>query len=455
MRGLTRRAALGALAGSAAGAAGLAGRRAQAQALRGGLFEATDSRLVPGAPDDQSDALTRALVDAAGSGRPLFLPPGRYRIAQVPLPERAHIVGVPGETRLVFGGGPFMLRARHATRLRLDGITLDGDALPLDPAVPALLDAGDVDDVAIDDCTVTASGAAGVTISNSAGRVERSRFDTIGTVGIDIAEARGMAVTGNVVDGVGNTGILVRRDAESEDGTLVTGNRVTNVRADAGGTGQNGNGINLDKANGVVVANNRVDSCAFSAIRCFSSDDVSVTGNVCTRLGEMALYVEFAFEGAVVANNLIDGAVNGIAFANFMQYGGRLGTCTGNVVRNISGGPRYADGNPQIGAGIAAEADVAITGNTIESVEWGLQLGWGPYLRDVTASGNVIRKAKIGIAVSVVEGGGPAIVSGNLIDETERGAILGTRWEDVATEELVNGDGGAPDWLTLTGNRAR
>ena len=50
--------------------------------------------------------------------------------------------------------------------------------------------------------------------------------------------------------------ILVSRDAESEDGSIVTGNRVSKVRADSGGTGQNGNGINLDKANGVIVADN-------------------------------------------------------------------------------------------------------------------------------------------------------------------------------------------------------
>ena len=68
-----------------------------------------------------------------------------------------------------------------------------------------------------------------------------------------------MAVTDNVVDGAGNTGILVRRDAEGEDGSLVSGNRVQNVRADSGGSGQNGNGINLDKANGVIVSQNRVD----------------------------------------------------------------------------------------------------------------------------------------------------------------------------------------------------
>jgi uncharacterized secreted repeat protein (TIGR03808 family) len=227
---------------------------------------------------------------------------------------------------------------------------------------------------------------------------------------------------------------------------------VSHIRADSGGTGQNGNGINLDKANGVIIADNRVDDCAFSAIRCFSSDNVAVTGNIATNSGEMAFYVEFAFEGAIVADNLIDGANGGISFANFMQHGGRLGTCSGNVVRRIRGGPAYPDGNLQTGAGISAEADVAITGNTIEDAIWGLQLGWGPYLRDVTATGNVIRRTQIGIAVSVAEGAGPALIANNLIAEAERGAILGMRWDEIATEDLVDGTIAVPG-LGIEGNR--
>ena len=124
---------------------------------------------------------------------------------------------------------------------------------------------------------------------------------------------------------------------------------------------------------------------------------------------------------------------------NFAEHGGRLGVCSGNIVRNIRGGPTYPDGNLQIGAGIAAEADVAISGNVVEDAVWGLQLGWGPYLRNVTATGNVIRRTKIGIAVSVADGAGSALVADNLIVDAEQGAILGTRWAEIATRELIDG----------------
>ncbi len=451
--GISRRSALSALSAGAAiaawgAAAGVAGR-AQA-ALADGVFAASHPALIPGSPDDQSRQMIRALEEATTEGRPLFLPPGRYEIADVTLPATTHLIGVPGETHLAFRGGPFMLRTRGAKRLRLDGVTLDGQALPLEAR--ALLDAEDVADVAIDDCRIMASGNSGVTLRDCAGRVTQSAFLDAADVGVDVDQSRGMKVTGNRIADCGNTGILIQRDSEATDNSIVSGNRVERIRADSGGTGQNGNGINLDKANGVIVSDNRIDDCAFSAIRCFSSDGLAITGNVATRLREMAFYVEFAFEGAVVANNLIDGAVGGISLTNFFEHGGRLGTISGNVVRNIVGGPAYPDGNLQIGSGIAAEADIAITGNVVEDAVWGVGLGWGPHLRNVTASGNVIRRTNIGIAVSVVEGAGPALIANNLIADTAQGAILGMRWTDVATGELGEGGEAVPG-VSVVGNR--
>jgi uncharacterized secreted repeat protein (TIGR03808 family) len=76
-------------------------------------------------------------------------------------------------------------------------------------------------------------------------------------------------------------------------------------------------------------------------------------------------------------------------------------------------------------------------GNVVEgSPGLGLLLGWGPYLRDVTATGNVVRRADIGIAVSVARGAGRAVVTDNVISETRRGAILGMEWQRIATRDF-------------------
>ena len=56
--------------------------------------------------------------------------------------------------------------------------------------------------------------------------------------------------------------------------------------------------------------------------------------NSCARLGEVALYAEFGFEGALIANNLVDTAATGISVTNFND-GGRLAVVQGNLVRNL------------------------------------------------------------------------------------------------------------------------
>ena len=66
-----------------------------------------------------------------------------------------------------------------------------------------------------------------------------------------------------------------------------------------------------------------------------------------------------------------------------------------------------------------------------------MQVGWGPYLRDVAATGNVIRRAPLGIAVTVVEGAGSAVISDNLISGTTDGAIVGMRWAEAVTGDLA------------------
>ena len=416
-------------------------------------IDATEEGLAPGAADDQSALLMQALSKAEAIGQALFLPPGRYEISAVELPRHAHLIGVPGQTRLAFRGGAFMLRARDAQTLRLEGIVLDGSGPRLDASVPGLLDADTVDDLVLDDCVFLGSSAAAAALRSCAGRIERCRISGA-RIGLDLMQSRGLSVTGNVVSECGDTGIFVGRDEEGADGTIVRGNRVSAIGAVSGGTGEYGNGINLAKANGVIVADNRVDDCAFSAIRCFSSDDIQVAGNIVTRSGEVAIYVEFAFEGAIVANNLVDEAAYGISFANFMTYGGRLAVCSGNIVRNISGVSRLPRGDdPLVGSGIGAEADIAITGNVIENAQQGLELGWGEYLRDVAATGNIIRRCPVGVAVTVVEGAGGAVISGNLIAGAEKGAILGKRWEEVVTGDLALEGAEAYPHLTIEGNR--
>ncbi|MBZ0164424.1 MAG: TIGR03808 family TAT-translocated repetitive protein, partial [Notoacmeibacter sp.] len=174
--------------------------------------------------------------------------------------------------------------------------------------------------------------------------------------------------------------------------------------------------------------------------------------NSCLRSGETALYSEFEFEGAIVSSNIVDGAANGISLVNF-NGGGRMGTVTGNIIRNLSTEGPYPADKPGFGVGITVEADVAVSGNTVENApRYGMHLGWGPYLRNVTATGNVIRRAGTGIAVSVVEGAGRAVITGNIIEGARNGAIVGYRWAEPATRDLAGSGASGFDHLTIERN---
>ena len=66
---------------------------------------------------------------------------------------------------------------------------------------------------------------------------------------------------------------------------------------------------------------------------------------------------------------------------------------------------------------------------------------------------NVIRNAPLGIAVSVVEGTGSAVISDNLISGAGRGAVVAMRWSDPASGDLARS--GADDFPNLMVERNR
>ena len=141
-----------------------------------------------------------------------------------------------------------------------------------------------------------------------------------------------------------------------------------------------------------------------------------------------------------------------MAVTNFNR--GRFAVVQGNVSQ--SGGlPRRRRPNDPAGIGIGVEADTAVTGNVIENAPTaGILLGWGRYMRDVAATGNVVRACGVGIAVSVAAGAGSAVIADNLISGARRGAILGMDGHTAVTGELA-GEVQRFAHLTISGNRVR
>ena len=408
-----------------------------------GLFGTADAQLEEygirrNSTDDQSAEFRRLLRDAAKRDLPVMLSAGRFRMADIQLPPDIALIGIPGLTIIEFSGGDFLMRASDSGAVRFDGITFDGGQSAVADDLQGLLHLERCSDVSLSNCVFARSAGCGVSLIACGGSVRDCRIEAVSRAcGLYALDSAGLTISGNSVRDCADGGILIHRSKKGEDNTIVSNNRVEKIRAASGGTGQFGNGINLFRAGGVIVSNNHVTDCAFSGIRANSADNAQMSGNSILRSGETALYAEFSFEGSVITGNLIDGAANGISIANFNE-GGRLAVCSNNLVRNLRTDAPYRSDVGGFGTGIYAEADTALTGNVIENApSFGILLGWGAYLRHVTASHNIIRNAGHGVGVSVDDGIGKAAVTDNMISGSSHGAIVGHDRETIVTGDLA------------------
>ncbi|MDD7909202.1 TIGR03808 family TAT-translocated repetitive protein [Pseudovibrio exalbescens] len=451
VKGVSRR---GFLRLGATGAVGLAA--STALALPSGSFQVADLRgtlnasthgVKPHPSSDQSDALQSAINKAAKDGKVLFLPAGRYVVRQLNLPSNTAICGVPGQTQLVYQGTGTLLAAHGATRVSLEDLVLDGGKRPISEQYRGLVDLTRVDELRLRGLTLLGSSRSAISAISSNGEISGCSISGAAHAGIWSMEANGLSILDNVIHDCGNGGILVHRWTKGPDGTHVRGNRIDRIAARDGGTGQNGNGINIFRADNVIVADNSVSDCAFSAIRGNSASNLHIRGNTCLRSGEVAVFSEFAFDGAIITNNIIDGAALGISITN-LDHGGRTCVCTGNIIRNLVNKAPYEPEGLDFGIGIQAEADTTVTGNVIENAETiGIVVGWGPYMRNVIASQNIIRETPMGIAVSVAPGAGGAVLTQNVFDGVTEGGIVAHEWTKPVSGDLAHE--GAEEWPRL------
>lgn len=411
-----------------------------------GFISATDLGLKPNGKGDQSTALQKAITKAAERGLALLLPGGRYEISALRIDRPVVLQGIPGQTQLVTPKGAGVLVIETGMAM-LDGLGFAGMGKAQNEDA-ALLSVRNCASLSISNCDFRDFAGSAVKLSQCAGRIVQNRMAEIGKTGIFALDSVGLEISSNHVSDIGNNGIQVWTSAQRSDGTLITGNRIERVRFDDGGSGQNGNGIVVFRAGNVLVSHNRIGDCGYSAIRNNSGRNCQIVNNSCSRLSETAIYVEFAFDGAVVSGNIVETAADGISITNFNE-GGRLAVCANNIVRDITGG----GSNPEKrGIGIGAEADTVITGNVVETIaNIGIVAGWGAYARNIMLNGNLLRQCPIAIAASVSQGAGPITIAGNMIAQSGK-AIIGMNYLDETTGELADANVTTPANLTINGN---
>lgn len=454
---ISRRNLINASATSAAvGALAMTSDTARATPLMSTLGrDASQYGIRPNSPDDQTRLLQRAINDASALQMPLALPPGTYRCGMLQLPNGTQLVGVRGATVLKFSGGASLIFGEGANNITLANLTLDGNGIKLANR-RGLIHVLNGANIRIQDCDIASSGGNGIWFENVSGEVTGNIIRKIAHTGFTSFDASGLLVAQNTIQDTSDNGIEILRNSIGDDGTIVVNNRVENIKAGPGGSGQHGNAINAFRAANVIVANNRIRNCDYSAVRGNSASNIQITGNSISDVREVALYSEFSFEGAIIANNTVDICAVGVSVANFNE-GGRIAVVQGNIIRNIL--PKRPIGtapDDDAGIGIVIEADASVTGNVIENAPgFGIMAGWGKYLRDVAITGNVVRNAYIGIGVSVVPGAGTALVNNNLVSGSARSAIVGLDHAKVVTDDLGRETNSRFAQIALSGNAIR
>jgi uncharacterized secreted repeat protein (TIGR03808 family) len=376
------------------------------------------------------------LINRIAKGGQVVWPAGEYSIDG---PIRINkSVRIEGNNTVVFTTG---------TAFQIDGgsdISISGLKIVNRSAIAALIDAKQVSQLVIENCSLE-GGAFGLSLESCSGNIRGNSISGQADAGIFSSNAKALEIASNTVSNCGNNGIQVWQSDKREDGTIVHHNRISDISARAGGSGQNGNGINVFRAGNVIVSTNRISDCAYSAVRNNGGDNCQIIGNAISRTAEVGIYVEFEFAGTIIANNVLDDVGFGISVTNF-DVGGRMATVSGNIIRRAKGSTTEG---VKAGGGIFAEADTIVANNIVEDArDFGIGLGWGDKCRNLSANSNLIRRTPRGILVSVTNGAKQVRIAGNQFDDVAV-AIEGRDYETVRTGDLLLAPETAPAHVYL------
>ncbi|MDO9414270.1 MAG: TIGR03808 family TAT-translocated repetitive protein [Pseudolabrys sp.] len=423
--------------------------RAQKNAPQG--LDATQLGVRPNATTDQTQALQRAIDRAAQAGQPLWLPAGTYRSGPITLRNGSQLTGVRGATKITLTHGPSLITAQDTDAITLSNLTIDGNNIALGRN-GGLINLVKARQLRITNCAVSNANGNALGIVQSSGAITGNSISNSADNALYCLDNNALDISGNIIAKSGNGGIRIWQSSKRHDGSVVAGNTIEDTEARAGGDGQNGNAVNVFRAAGVTVRGNTIRRAAFTAVRGNSASHIQIIGNQCFELREVAIYSEFEFIDATIADNLIDGTALGIAVTN-ADVGGRGAIVRNNIIRNITyKRPQGGPDSSQLGIGV--EMDTQVIGNTVENApNMGIEVGTGKFMNNCVVTGNIVRMTGIGIGVSVAEGAGSATISDNRIIDAKRGAILGMEWDKAVTGDLVGGGAGKFPKLKVSGNR--
>ena len=246
----------------------------------------------------------------------------------------------------------------------------------------------------IDNCQIVGSGKNGLSLERVGGRIERTTISGAADAGIYSVEATGLGITGNTVSDCANGGILVHRwqvGRRRHDGHrqprrahLGAQRRHRPVRQRhqrlPRRQGASSRATSSPTAPSRPSAPTAPATCRSPATPARRSARPRSTPNSPSRAPSSATTSSTARPTASRSSTSTRAAARPSARA--------ISCATSRPT-----GPYPADA-PGFGVGISVEADTTVTGNMVENAPlYGIKIGWGPYMRNVVATGNVIRAA--------------------------------------------------------------
>src|SRR5690606_16142660 len=131
--------------------------------------------------------------------------------------------------------------------------------------------------IRVENCSFIGSASNGLWLRDAGATITGCRSAGHALAAIFSLDSRGLSRSGNTVTDCGNGGILIWSSDTRRDGSIITGNRIARIDWKGGGNGQNGNGINVYRSAEVIIADNHIADCAFTAVRLNASRDCQVS----------------------------------------------------------------------------------------------------------------------------------------------------------------------------------
>ncbi|MBL1419183.1 MAG: TIGR03808 family TAT-translocated repetitive protein [Alphaproteobacteria bacterium] len=401
-------------------------------------LNAADLGLKPNISANQSAIFQQVVDGAAAKQLPLFIPAGSYVVGDILLPSNIHIYGVKGQSILAQRSDMPILFNIDSDNIMLENINFNGNQAGL--KLGAMVRINGAKNLTITQCQFFNSNGNGLHLYGCGGQIISNHFHDIDQAALFCENSHKLTIVRNEIYDIGNNGILIWQEKKADDGSIISHNHIYKINDNDGGNGQNGNGINVFKANNVIISDNQFEQCAYSAVRVNDGNNCQIVNNQCHNIGEVALYAEFGFNGVMINNNLVDTAGAGISVANLDQDG-HLALIKGNLLRNLTLRAKATENDDSRAYGIAAEADALIEGNVVENAtNFGIGGGYGEFLRNVSVVNNMLKDCGYGITASVAQGAGRMTISHNSINNAHQGAIVGFEWDQITTSDLVDQD---------------